>query len=157
MLHCSWDLVHDRCVFLIFNYFLSLYPTNIPKSRTFKKWKKCLEISSFYTCVPKIMITWCAVPEIWSTTDGWTDRQMEILINKGGCPPVVEMLSLSFARAYASIWRVVIIDYSFYFHLSSFTYKWGCKQVSWDTNSFLPTPHKPWEKKKCLSVTSSSY
>ena len=28
-----------------------------------------MEISSFYTCVPKTMITWCTVPEIWSTTD----------------------------------------------------------------------------------------
>ena len=28
-----------------------------------------LEISSFYTYVPKITIKWCMVPEIWSATD----------------------------------------------------------------------------------------
>ena len=28
-----------------------------------------LEISSFYTCVPKIIIIWCAIPEIWSDID----------------------------------------------------------------------------------------
>ena len=26
-------------------------------------------MSSFYTCVPKIMIIWCRLPEIWSTAD----------------------------------------------------------------------------------------
>ena len=33
------------------------------------KWKKSLEISSFYICIPKIMIRWCTVPEIWHMTD----------------------------------------------------------------------------------------
>ena len=28
-----------------------------------------MEISSFYTCVPQMTITWCMVPEIWSMTD----------------------------------------------------------------------------------------
>ena len=41
-----------------------------------KKKKKCLEISSFYMCVPKIMITWCMNPEIRCMRNGWTDRQM---------------------------------------------------------------------------------
>ena len=41
-----------------------------------KKIKKTpLEKSSFYICVPKTMITWCMVPEIWCTADGWTDMQ----------------------------------------------------------------------------------
>ena len=31
-------------------------------------------MSSFYICVPKIMIRWCMVPEIWRTTDGQADR-----------------------------------------------------------------------------------
>ena len=34
-----------------------------------KKWKNTLEISSFYRCVPKIMITGFIVPEIWHVTD----------------------------------------------------------------------------------------
>ena len=37
-----------------------------------KKWKKHLEIS-FYTCVPKIVIRWCTLPEIWCATDRRTD------------------------------------------------------------------------------------
>ena len=40
-----------------------------------KKWKKHHEISSFYTCVPKIMIRWCTAPEIWCVTDGQTNGQ----------------------------------------------------------------------------------
>ena len=36
----------------------------------FKKYKeKQLNISSFYTCVPKITIAWCTVLEIWSKKD----------------------------------------------------------------------------------------
>ena len=34
-----------------------------------KKRKKSLEISSFYTCVPKLMIICYTIPEIWCVTD----------------------------------------------------------------------------------------
>ena len=41
-----------------------------------------MEISSFYMCVPKIMIRLFMVPEIWCVADGWrdgeTDRKSEI-------------------------------------------------------------------------------
>ena len=67
-LYCSWDMVRDRC-----NCYFSFWAIFC---------YKCLEISSFYTCVPKIMIWWCAVPEIWCMTDirtdGWTDRKSDI-------------------------------------------------------------------------------
>ena len=59
--------------------FLSLYaffcpftsppPLNSPKKNIWKKWKKHLEISSFYTTVPKIMIICYTVPEIWCVMD----------------------------------------------------------------------------------------
>ena len=40
------------------------------KIRILKKWiKKLLEISSFYTCVPKATIIWSTVPEIQSWTE----------------------------------------------------------------------------------------
>ena len=39
------------------------------KIKVLKKWKKHLKILSFYTCIPQMMIKWCMVPEIWSTTD----------------------------------------------------------------------------------------
>ena len=73
MLHCFWGTTHNRC-----NFYFSFWAIFCPK--IFKNWKKLLEISPFYTCVPKIMITWCIVPEIWYVTewtDGWTDGQMD--------------------------------------------------------------------------------
>ena len=75
---------------IILCYFLPFYPRNSLKNENLKKnEKKHLEVSSFYICVPKIMITWCTVPEIWCATDGqtdrWTDRQMEKVTHRGGC------------------------------------------------------------------------
>ena len=53
--------------------FFALLPTNSPQNENLKKkWKKRLEISSFYICVPKIMIRWCTA-EIWWATDGRRD------------------------------------------------------------------------------------
>ena len=53
--------------------FFALLPPPLLKSRKiriFKNWKKkLLEISSFYTCVPKTTIIWGTVPEIWSEID----------------------------------------------------------------------------------------
>ena len=68
------------------------HPPNSPKNQNFKKWrKKCLEILSFYTYVPKVMIRWCTVPEIWCAadvlTDGRTDGRTEKVIYRVGCPP----------------------------------------------------------------------
>ena len=34
-----------------------------------KKWKKNLEMSSFYTCVSRITIIWCMFSKIWSATE----------------------------------------------------------------------------------------
>ena len=41
-----------------FGLFYALLPPNSPKHENFKKWKKGLDISSFYTSVPKITIIW---------------------------------------------------------------------------------------------------
>ena len=51
MRYNSWNTEWDRQFFVIL-----------------KKQKKHLEMSSFYTCVPKITIIWCMLPEIWNTT-----------------------------------------------------------------------------------------
>ena len=81
----SWQM---QLLFFILGYFLPFYPPNIPRNENFKKWKKILEISSFNTSVPKIMIICYNVPEIWPVThvivifyfgqffgwvDSWTD------------------------------------------------------------------------------------
>ena len=52
----------------IFGYFLPFYPPNSPKTGKFKKWKKHLEILSFNTSGPKIMITCDTVLEIQHMT-----------------------------------------------------------------------------------------
>ena len=49
--------------------FSSFTPLTIRKIKILKKWKKLLEMSSFYTCLPKITIIWCVLPEIWSATE----------------------------------------------------------------------------------------
>ena len=60
---------------VIMEHFLPFYtpppPTVLLKTqdiRILKKWKQLLEISSFYTSVPKTTITWGMVPEMWSET-----------------------------------------------------------------------------------------
>ena len=85
MLYCSWDLAHDEYNFYFsFRAFLfcSFTPMTARKTNFFQKMQKSLEISLFYTCVPKRMIKWCTVPEIWFVTDRrkerWTDGQMDV-------------------------------------------------------------------------------
>ena len=51
--------------FSFWTIFCSFTTLTAQKTKILKKWKKGLEISSFYICVPKIMIRWCTVPEIW--------------------------------------------------------------------------------------------
>ena len=72
MLHCSLYMARDTCnfYFSFWAFFALLPPTSQKKS---KEWKKHLEISPFYTCIPKIIIRWCMVPEISGTPDGQTD------------------------------------------------------------------------------------
>ena len=75
MLYCSWDMKHDGC-----NCYFSFWAIFCPSTplKISKKWKKHLEVSSIYTCVPKIMIRWFIVPEKWCTTDRWTDRPKKL-------------------------------------------------------------------------------
>ena len=51
--------------------FAHLFPLTTQKIKILKKKerKKRLEMSSFYTCAPKIMIIWCMPPEIWCSTN----------------------------------------------------------------------------------------
>ena len=45
--------------------------------QNFVKIKKIMEISSFYTCTPEIMIRICVVPEIWCTMETQAGGQMD--------------------------------------------------------------------------------
>ena len=53
-------------------------PLTTQKKSKFYKNEKKLEISFFYTCVRKIMITWFAVPGIWCMTDEQTESDIEV-------------------------------------------------------------------------------
>ena len=69
---CVTDLVFIFHFGLLFPF----TPLTAQKIKIFKKWKKHLDIS-FYTCVLKIIITWCMVAEIRCATDGWTEVQTD--------------------------------------------------------------------------------
>ena len=80
-----WHMT-DIVVIFHFRLFSTLLPPLTAQNiKIFKNWKKLLEVSSFYICVPKITIRWCTVPEIWHATgegkdgwmDGWTDGQTD--------------------------------------------------------------------------------
>ena len=66
MIYGSWDMECNR----IFHHFgPSFAPLTTPKIKISKKKKKYLEISSFYTSVPKIMFICYTVPQIWCMMD----------------------------------------------------------------------------------------
>ena len=74
MLYCSWDMAHDGCnchfsFWAILCPFSPLKPKKWKYQKTEKKKKNLLEISSFYTSVPKIMIIGYTAPEIWCVPD----------------------------------------------------------------------------------------
>ena len=86
MMYGSWDMEWHKHKFMSFwTVFCPFIPLTTPKIKILKKWKKCLKISSFYICAPKIIIQWCMVPEIWCVTDKWTDRKSDII--EVGTPP----------------------------------------------------------------------
>ena len=49
--------------------FCHFIPITTRKIKIFKKWKNNLDMSSFYTFIPKITIIWCMLHEIRNTTD----------------------------------------------------------------------------------------
>ena len=58
MLYCSWDMTCDICNYFLFWAIFCFFTTlTVQKVQILKKWKQCLEISSFYTSEPKILIT----------------------------------------------------------------------------------------------------
>ena len=68
-LYCSWDMVRDGCNYFSFwTIFCTFTPLTTQKTKISKKLKNHLEMSSFYTSVPKILIICCTVLEIWHMT-----------------------------------------------------------------------------------------
>ena len=68
MIYSSWDIECDRLKLVIMGHFLPFYSPTLKTQKIIilKKWKKLLEISSFYTSIPKTTIIWGTVPEIRS-------------------------------------------------------------------------------------------
>ena len=66
LLYCSWDMAHGgcNCYFSFCAIFCPFTPKQ-PEKWNFKKMKKSLKISSFYTSELKIMTICYNVPEIW--------------------------------------------------------------------------------------------
>ena len=64
---CSCDMVHDiwNCYFSFRTIFCPFTPLTARKMKISQKWKKRLEISSFYTSAPKLMIIVYTVLELW--------------------------------------------------------------------------------------------
>ena len=71
MLYCSWDMVRDgcNCYFSFWTIFYSFTLLTARKMKISNKWKKHLEIFSFYITAPKIRIRCCTVTEKWCATD----------------------------------------------------------------------------------------
>ena len=61
--------VKDVIIFHFRHFFCPFTPLTTQKIKISKKRKNGLEISSFNTSVPWIMIICCNVPEIWCVTD----------------------------------------------------------------------------------------
>ena len=77
----SWDMVHDLCnYFLFWTIFCPFTPLTARKIKILKKQKKPLKISSFYICVPKFIIRWCTLPEMWCVTDVIVISHFELFI-----------------------------------------------------------------------------
>ena len=53
IIYSSWDIEQNILTLVILGHFLPFYPFKNPKNQNFEKRKNLLEISSFYTCVPK--------------------------------------------------------------------------------------------------------
>ena len=95
MLQCSWDMMRDRCTIYLFilGYFCHFTPLTTQKIKIFLKWKQNLEVSSFYTCVPKIMVTWLMIPEIWCIRYRRTDRWKKWHLELGAPPKNLQLFS----------------------------------------------------------------
>ena len=83
MMYPFWHMECDRHKFFSFSaIFCPVTFLTAWKIKISKKWKTYPEISSFYTCAPKIMIRWCTVPEKWCATNRRKKWHIEV-----GAPP----------------------------------------------------------------------
>ena len=98
LIYGFWDIKHNGQSFLSFwtNFCHSTLLTN-QKIKILKKWKKHLEILSFYTCVSQITFIWCMVPKIWSTTG-------TIFSHSGNFTPRITQI-INILKKWKNTWR----------------------------------------------------
>ena len=126
----SWNPLHDSDEEFTFlkEFFLQQYtPTNLSFY--------CL-LKPFFRVHNSLINTWLKKAFIYCHRDNSSITCQTICARA----PQVEMLLSSFSIAYVGMRRAVIIGHLFYFHILYLTEKWGCKQVYWETNSYLPLP-----------------
>ena len=80
------EIWHMADVIFVF-HLLPFYPTPSPlTAQTINLYKTEIESLEISSCVPKIIIRWCMVTEIWCTKDRQTDKRTERVTYRGGCP-----------------------------------------------------------------------
>ena len=121
----------DR-IFCHFAPFFPFYPTNKPQNQDFQKEKKNdLEMSTFYTCLPKIMIIWCMLPEISSTTDIFFCHFMPFFA-----------LFTPLTTMKTKIWKNITNSWRYYpfthmHHIWRWYDEWFLRYKTWQTERFL--------------------
>ena len=137
----------DRVFWSSWSIFCTFTPLTAWKKKLSKTWKKHLEISSFYTSVPKIMITGYTVAEILHVTDVivifYFGLEFSLLLRP---PPSSEQCQkwkkcLEISSLYTSAPKIMIICFtvpeiwcvtdvkSFKIHLVTFS--WGLLKFNW--------------------------
>ena len=119
MMYGFWDMECQRQkVLSLWTIFCPFTPLCNQKIKILKKWKKHLNILSFYKCLPHMTVIWYMVFQIWSATDNMfchfgpfsallpflTIQEIKIL--KNGKKPL-ELLSF-----HNSVSKIIIIYYT---------------------------------------------
>ena len=102
MMYGSWDIECDGQNFLSFWTVFCLEKVLTRKIKILKNSQISLEISSFYTSVPKIIIICYIVPEIWHITDVSVNFHFELFFAL--LPPLQPKIS-KFKKSEKDIWR----------------------------------------------------
>ena len=101
MMYSSWDMECDGLNFLLFWTICTFTSLKTQKFKILKKWKNHLEMLSFYTSVPNIMIICYIVPDIW--------HMMDVIIFHFGllfaCLPPLTIQKLKISKNEKNTWR----------------------------------------------------
>ena len=115
----------DRMFLSFWSIFFPFTPLTTDKIKILKKWKKHLEMSSFYTCVPKIMIIWCILPKIWSARDKFFVILGHFLVFH----TTIDPRKLKFGKNIKNFWRFYLSQLSQQFSLQTILRKTKWKKI----------------------------